>query len=324
MDAASLVGDVGGTHARFALIDAGAPPGAVRAAAVLPSKDHASLEDAIETYLKEHNQGMWPKEACVAVAGPVREGAVSFTNLHWRVTEKDLVRPGRFREARLINDFTATALALPALSSKEAVELGGPVPPPEFSSLAVLGPGTGFGVSALIRSADREVVVSGEGGHMSFAPTDPLELEVLKILGGRYGRVSIERLLSGAGLLDLYDALRIIRGGGEPLGDPEAVTRAALAGDGLAREAVEVFCGVLASTAGDFALAFGARGGVYLAGGVALTLRTFLEGSAFRRRFEDKGRLADFNRAIPTFLITHPHPNLLGAVRALPSRADAP
>jgi glucokinase len=315
------VGDIGGTHARFALVataDAGA--GLSRPES-LACRDFASIQDAIQAYLDRTNQGRWPRRGGLAVAGPVQDGAVTFTNLGWRFSEADLTGPSRLQEAHLMNDFVATALAAPALTASDLDWIGPVLAVKPGATLAVLGPGTGFGVAALVREGDREVVMGGEGGHIAFAPSfapgDGLEAEIAALLAARHGRVSVERMLSGPGILDVYDALGQIKGRGAALFDPEAVTAAARAGDPLAVLTLEVFCAALGSVAGDFALAFGALGGVFIAGGVAPPLLDFLRAGAFRRRFEDKGRLSSYTQAIATQVIKHPYPNLLGAARRL-------
>jgi glucokinase len=325
MQTGRLVGDVGGTHARFRLLEGAAKKrgvGAADAKAVrhpetYACRDFPSLDAALKTFLDAHNDGAWPEAAAIAVAGPVVDGAVAFTNLGWRVTEDDLARPGRFESAVLLNDFAACALALPELKSADLLALGPTRVGAKGASLAVLGPGTGFGVAALVRDGAGTAVLSGEGGHIAFAPSGERQIDVLRVLSKRFGRVSLERLLSGPGIVDIYDALRALDERGAPLEGPEAVTAAADQGDALANESLEMFAEALGAAAGDFALAYGARGGVFLAGGVALNLKARLAEPGFRKAFEAKGRFAAYLSAIPTWLITHPFPNLLGAAYAL-------
>ncbi len=318
--AARLVGDVGGTHARFRLLAGTASARDaldVRAPETLDCRDHQSLEAALQAFLDAQNAGVWPEAGSIAVAGPVAGGEVAFTNLGWRTSERDLTGPDRFRRVRLLNDFAACALALPALEGRDLLTIGPEVPGEEAASLAVLGPGTGFGVAALIREGPKACVAEGEGGHAAFAPQGERQIEILRALARRFGRVSLERLLSGPGVVDIYEALRTIEGRGPVLGGPEAVSAAAGRGEALAEESLQIFCEVLGAAAGDFVLAFGARGGLYIAGGVALSLKSRLADGRFRKAFEDKGRFSAYLAAVPTKLISHPFPNLLGALAAL-------
>ncbi len=322
--AGRLVGDVGGTHARFRLLSDGPRSGGVteedqegvRAPDTFDCRDFSSLEAVIQAFLDMRSGGRWPACAVLAVAGPVADGRMRFTNQGWSVSETELTSAGRFRTVRLINDFAACALSLPVLGPQDLLDLGPPVAGDTRASLAVLGPGTGFGVAALIREGERTAVLSGEGGHMDFAPVGERQIEILKVLARRFGRVSLERLLSGPGIVEIYEALCALEGRQEPLAGPEAVTAAAASGAPLALESLDIFVSALGAASGDFALAYGARGGVYIAGGVALSLKARLQTPAFRRAFEAKGRFADYVRAVPTRLITHPYPNLLGAAAA--------
>jgi glucokinase len=180
-----------------------------------------------------------------------------------------------------------------------------------------LGAGTGFGVAALARSDRGDIALATEGGHGGFAPSDEVELQVLRRMMGKYGRVSIERLLSGQGLYDLYCALADLKGQAPALPDEVAVTKEGLVGDPLAAEALDRFGGILGAVAGDLALTFGARGGVYVSGGIAPRIAERLAAGSFRARFEDKGRLSDYVATIPTYLVLHPYPAIVGAARQL-------
>lgn len=310
-----LVGDVGGTNARFALVD---QERKVRYPKTYPAKDFATLDDAVCAYMKDTAGRKRPTRAAIAVAGPVVDGEIEFTNLDWQVSESDLVANCDFEAVKLLNDFAAQALAAPRLEPENlhrigAVERGAP-----DGAIAVVGPGTGFGVAALARSGGRDTPLPSEGGHGGFAPFDEVEDQILDRLRTIHGsRVSIERVLSGPGLLNLYKALGEIEGLPAPIVAPSGVVEAAEAGDRLASLAVDRFCAILGGVAGDLALTFGARGGVYIAGGIAPRIIARLEVGDFRARFEAKGRLADYVRDIPTQVITHPYTALLGAARAL-------
>jgi glucokinase len=313
---AGLVGDIGGTNARFALAvpSDGRPEFAEFRG--YQCADYACVDEALEAYFKQLD-GPRPKTAVIAVAGPVVEGSISFTNLGWRMTERDLAKSLGFDRITLINDYAALALAAPVLGEDDARRIGPAVAGHPNSTLAILGAGTGFGASALVRDGAREAVLTTEGGHIAFAPTGALEVEIWRILSHRFGRVSVERILSGPGLMNLYSALVEIEGRGHPCITPDEVTRRADDGEALALRAVNIFCEILGSVAGDFALAYGAQGGVFVAGGVAPHFLAHLERSAFRDRFEAKGRFESYLSAIPTRVVTHPQAALLGAGRAL-------
>lgn len=310
-----LVGDVGGTNARFALVDA---EGRVRHLHIYPAREYGSLSDVIADYLKRTVGSRRPPRAVVAVAGPVLDGEITFTNLDWTVSEGDLLATFDFEAVRLLNDFSAQALACPRLEPDKLRVLG-----PELRGggpdcpLVVLGAGTGFGVAGLARGPLGDYPVATEGGHAAFAPTDEVEVEIWRRMHARHGRVSVERLLSGAGLFELYGILCDLGQGAATCGDEKAVMEAAAAGDAQAGAALDRFCAILGSVAGDLALTFGARGGVFISGGIAPRMSDRLASGQFRARFEDKGRLSAFVKDIPTALVLHPYPALLGAAREL-------
>jgi glucokinase len=213
----------------------------------------------------------------------------------------------------VVNDFAAVARSLPLLEPKDTVQIGAGEAQAGGVMVAI-GPGTGTGVASLVLDgAGEPLVVPGEGGHVDFAPVGDIEIAVLQYLRGRFERVSIERLLSGDGLLSLYRALCDIHGHGIALSTPEAVGKAAQAhSDPMAAEAMAVFFAVLGSVAGDLALTLGARGGVYIAGGIVPRYVELLRHSQFRSRFESKGRFSEHNKVIPSLVVTHPNPGLLG------------
>jgi glucokinase len=310
-----LVGDVGGTNARFALVDA---QGHIRNPRSFPCKDYPSLDAIVAEYIETTVGKKRPPKAVIAVAGPVMDGEIEFTNLDWRVSEGDLLAHFEFEAVELINDFGAQALACPLLEGADLRSLGKALPKgPHDCPIVALGAGTGFGVAGLARSERGDIALATEGGHASFAPSDEVEVEVLRRLMAKYGRVSIERLLSGQGLYDLYCALSDLNGQAPALPDEVAVTREGLVGDPLAAETLDRFGGMLGAVAGDLALTFGARGGVYVSGGIAPRIAERLAAGSFRARFEDKGRLADYVAAIPTYLVLHPYPAIVGAARQL-------
>jgi glucokinase len=309
-----LVGDVGGTHARFALVD---EQGHIRFPRTFAARDYGSLTEVIAEYIETSAGRRHPPRAVVAVAGPVVDGEIEFTNLDWRISEAEILAAFSFEAVKLLNDFAAQALACPRLGSDDLRQLGPKLRGAENCPLVVLGAGTGFGVAGLARSDLGDVPLSTEGGHAGFAPTDEVEVEVWRRLAAQHGRVSIERLLSGPGLYDLYLALAAIQGDTADLKDEVAVLAAGEAGQPLASATLDRFCAIMGAVAGDLALTYGARGGVYVSGGIAPRLLDRLTGGSFRARFEDKGRLADYVALIPTNLITHPYAALVGAAREL-------
>jgi len=310
-----LVGDIGGTNARFALVDFDGPDPRLIEPTAYKGEDYDTAEDAIEDYLAKVGV-KHPDQAVVAVAGPIEHGAVHFTNIDWRLSEDSLRRAGGFRNARLINDFTAQALAAPRLSPKDLRQIG-PLPTSGEGDLAIIGPGTGFGAAGMVRRHGCDTPLTTEGGHISFAPVDEIEIEILRGLQAKYGRVSVERILAGPGMEDLHVLLAQIEG--RPIEElaAKAITEGAVAGRECCKTTVERFCAILGSTAGDLALALGARGGVFIAGGIAPRIIDLLEASAFRERFEAKGRLSDYVKDIPTHVILHPHTALIGAAVAM-------
>ncbi|MCR5877931.1 glucokinase [Phenylobacterium sp. J367] len=311
---AGLVGDVGGTNARFAVVDA---QGHVRNPRIFPAKDYANINEVIGEYLETTCGRKHPARAVIAVAGPVVDGAIEFTNLDWQISEGELIADFSFEAVKLLNDFAAQALAAPRLDPEELRPIGPKLRGAEDCPMVVLGAGTGFGVSCLARGDRGDIAIATEGGHAAFAPTDEVEVEVWKRLKAEFGRVSIERLLSGPGLHDLYRALADIEGVPAPLADQKVVTEAGNAGDPLAGRTLDRFCAIMGSVAGDIALTMGARGGVFISGGIAPRLADRLESGGFRARFEDKGRLSDYVKEIPTSLVLHPYPAIIGAAREL-------
>lgn len=259
----------------------------------------------------------------VAAAGPVEDGQVVFTNNPaWRISEPGLAKVAGLEQAWLINDFAGQALAIERLSDADLRAIGGPSERPRQGSAVILGPGTGFGAGARIDDGRACAILTGEGGHTSFAPGDETEVELLRILMKEFDRISIERILSGPGLLNLYRALAQLRGEPAPTQTPDAVTQGALAGEPLCRLALERFCAILGSVAGDFALAFGAKAGVYISGGIAPNIIGVLAASDFRRRFEAKGRMGDYLKPIPTLVVMQPQAALIGAAGLLAERTQ--
>ena len=306
----SLLADIGGTNARFALAHAGAAPGAV---AVLPCDGFAGLAEAAEAYLETANPPVRPARAAVAVASPVTGDEVTLTNRRWSFSVAAMRERLRLERLWVVNDFAAIARAIPHLGPGDRAAVGGGEPAPG-APVAVLGPGTGLGVSALVPDrAGGWLPLATEGGHVTLPATDAREMAVIDYLRGRYEHVSAERALSGPGLVNLYEALARIAGrDAETLEPSEITARALLGDDALCVDAVALFCCFLGTVAGDLALTLGARGGVWIAGGIVPRLGDAFARSPFRARFEAKGRFTPYMKAIPTYVVTHKYPAFPG------------
>jgi glucokinase len=310
-----LVADVGGTHVRFALVDvAAAEPIVAGSDRRFRAAEFAGFSDAARRYLDE--TASRPKSIVIAAAGPRVGGEVRLTNLPWVISSARIEAAFGFKRATLINDFAAMALSVPLLKRSDLRPLGAPEPPAldaaTSRAFAIVGPGTGLGVGALLVRDARLTALETEGGHAGFAPGDAEEIEILRRLAARFGRVSNERLLCGSGLLNLYEVLCEIGGTPVRMSTPEDVTRHADDDDDC-RRAVERFCAILGSVAGDLALVFGAWDGVYLTGGLAPRLEHWLAAGAFRTRFEAKGRFASAMARVPASIVLHADAGLLGA-----------
>ena len=313
-----VVADIGGTNARFALVDDLAAARSTLSHVInYKVADHATLAVALERYFDEVSEER-PRRAAIAVACPVLGDRVRFTNNGWQFSQAELIRLLELEQLKVFNDFAAQAMALPYLAAHQLADIG-EVPEPDLTSdtLAVLGPGTGLGVAGLHLGGERHTVFTSEGGHVAFAAADDLEFEVLKLLNRRYDRVSYERILSGQGIRNLYEALGQIMDQHVEAYDPTAITAHALAGDDpLCAQTLERFCAILGGFAGDVALMLRARH-VYLTGGILPRFIEFLRHSGFRRRFEAKGRFSDLMRRTPVSVIVEPSPGLVGAAAAL-------
>ena len=311
------VADVGGTHARFAL--AGIDGGRVVSLGepvTLKTSEHGSFQLAWQEFCRR--SGEHPNELAIAFAGPVGGELLKLTNNPW------VIRPALIKERlgvdryTIVNDFGAVAYAVATLGDEHFQHLCGPQQPfPEQGVTSVVGPGTGLGVAALLKKTDGYEVIETEGGHVDFAPLDVLEDRILVELRRSFRRVSIERIASGRGLWNVYEALGAIEGLSLTIRDEKELWKAALAGsDSLANAALDRVCLTLGAVAGDIALAQGAAA-VVIAGGVGLRLADYLPRSGFRDRFIAKGRFERRMDEMPVKLITHPQPGLIGAAAAV-------
>jgi glucokinase len=309
--ATAILADIGGTNARFSLlIDGEITPISTYAVA-----DYPSPVEAARAYLAGPAAGHRPRVAVMAAAGPVVDGRVSMTNAAW-VVDAAAIREGLgLRSARVINDFEALGWALPGFGPADLVVIG-PDVRGETGPMAVMGPGTGFGLAALASDGDAEVVLVTEGGHATLPAENRREDAIIAALRARHPHVSIERALSGPGLVELYEAIAAVDHATVPARSSAEIVAHALAGDcATSRATLEAFCGFLGSVAGNAALTLGALGGLFIAGGIVPRFTDFLRRSAFRARFEAKGRLAPYLARIPTAVIVHPEPAFVGLAR---------
>jgi glucokinase len=312
-----LMGDVGGTNARFAVQEApGAPPTQV---VTYPSVDYATFDDALKAYVAQLTCAR-PLQAAVGIANPIVGDHVQMTNFHWAFSIEAVRKELGFDRLLLINDFTALALSLPALLPEHLRRIGSSGVADPKGPVGLIGPGTGLGVSGLLHDTSGHAVpLGGEGGHVSLAAATPREDGVVAVLRDKFGHASAERALSGMGLVNLYEALCTIDAVPSKALDPAGVTGAATSGsDPRCVEAVEIFFGFLGSVAGNLALTLGARGGMYIGGGIVPRLGDWIDRSSFRERFVAKGRFRDYLDGIPTWLIhAETSPALIGAANAL-------
>lgn len=320
LNATRLLADVGGTHARFAW-QAG-PGAAIEHVRVLRVTEHPSLQHAMRSYLDGVGLAR-PGAAAIAMANPVTGDAVRMTNHDWAFSQAALQAEFGLHTLRVINDFTALALALPHLPADELRQVGGGPAQPD-AAIGLLGAGTGLGVSGLLPDGRGGwVPLQGEGGHVTLPAATPRERLVMDGFQLRYGHASAERVLSGPGLFDTF-MLLCEADGASPAGldSAAAVSEAALARrHPQAEETLQLFSALLGAVAGDLALTLGARGGVYVGGGIVPRLGTWFDTSPFRQRFEAKGRFQAYLAAIPVWVITSGQPPaLLGASHALDAR----
>ena len=314
-----LIADIGGTNARFALVDPDAPITQVLHVQTLCNAEFASLQHAAGHYLK--SVGAQPRRGAIALASPIDVDEIRLTNRAWSFSRSELQQTLGLDELLLLNDFGAVALAVPTLEAHDRITLHGQSKTLR-GPVSVLGPGTGLGVAQLVGSeAQGWQVVETEGGHVTFAPIGDEEQAVARWMTAHYGRTSNERVLCGKGIAHVDAVLRgatnLETGQAAALRDPADIVAMALEGHDLtARRTLARFCAVLGSVAGDAALIHGART-VMIAGGIVPRFVPFLRSSAFRERFLAKGRFAAHLESVAIHVITHPNPGLLGAAVAL-------
>ena len=311
-----LVADIGGTNSRFAMCEDGKTD--LICPRKYPNKDYNSLGDVIQHYLDDVEKK--PSRACMAVAGPAHSNDVCLTNIDWEFSVVDYIKRFDLEGLKLTNDFTALAMSVPYLDKANYACIGrGNAVRIDKQPIAVLGPGTGLGVSGLLWNGNSYTALQGEGGNTSFAPTTDEELEILKIARTYMDHVRHEDFISGTGLPFLHKIRAELHGKKDEKLTAEDITwRAKMSKGGFCYNTVDVFCGMLGSMAGNMALTLGAFGGVYIGGGVAPQLEEVFVNSSFRDRFEAKGRFEDYVKNIPTYLLlSHSRNALIGAAAML-------
>lgn len=312
----ALIGDIGGTNARFALVS----PGSVEPYSIenLACADYPGLIEAAKDYLQRVGAvgQEAPTDACLAFACPVHEERVKLTNNHWEFLKEDVRTALGLSQFKTLNDFTAQALGALHVGGEHRHTIKPGTGDPHAAYL-VIGPGTGLGVAGVFPGRHAWIPLPTEGGHVTFAPTDDTERALLAELHKYHARVSVERILCGQGLLDLYHAHCATEGVPSRCTTPSDVTTAASADDATAQRTLLRFLKILGDVSGDAALTLGARGGVYFCGGILPRLRDWLPQSGLAQAFSTKGRLSSYNANTPLWLITHPWTGLLGAVEGL-------
>ncbi|RFC63173.1 glucokinase [Fulvimarina endophytica] len=304
-----LIGDIGGTNARFAILkDAFAEP---KFFDNVETASFASIDAAIQECVLDQTS-VQPKSAVLAIAGPIDGDELDLTNCPWVIRPKGMIADLGLEEVVVINDFEAQALAISAIGDGGRAEIGNGIHR-EGASRAVIGPGTGLGVAGLVRARNMWIPVAGEGGHIDIGPRTERDHAIWPHLATVGGRISGEQILSGRGLVNLYNAICKSAGKVSDCQTPAEVTRAAEAGaDPQAKEAIELFSIYLGRIAGDIALVFIARGGVYIAGGIFKRLLPLVDHARMREAFEDKAPHTHLMSEIPLYVITEPQPALAG------------
>lgn len=315
-----IVADIGGTNARFGLVNTGEQQNqgiVVENQKTFPSAEFDGVEQAVTHYLDSINGAGVKRDsikgACLAVAGPVAGNTIKLTNLNWNICTSSARRDLRLENLQIINDFAAYAYAIQYVQPQylRTVNKGIGI---KSSPVAVVGPGTGFGVASLVNRNGHVSVLTSEGGHMSLAATTALQSAIKEQLSHQYSYVSIERVFSGPGLRRLYQALAAVEGVQARELSSAQVSQFGLEGsDDMCRRTLALFCSWLGSVIGDLTLALGARGGVYLGGGILPKIADFLIASDFRQSFKSKDQMSHYLQDIPVQLVTNGNSALLGA-----------
>jgi len=304
----ALVADVGGTNIRLGI--ANLDDLSISQIIAYQCADFDNIDGAIQKYIDETNAEF--ELACIDVATAVDGDVVSLTNNHWEFSQQKLQQQFGLKKLVVINDFTAIAMSVPNIPDDKKIQIGGKTAHAE-KPIAIYGAGTGLGVAHLVHSGEKWIPLGGEGGHVDFAPVEQDEIAVLTELQKKYARVSAEQILSGLGLVQIYQSLCASKGIAAKDYQPADVSKHAIAGtDEVAEQSLQVFCRVLGSFGGNLALNLNTAGGVYIAGGIVPRFIDYVKQSDFRRRFDEKGRLSRVVVDIPVYIVTEEQPGLIG------------
>ncbi|WP_448211653.1 glucokinase [Colwellia sp. MEBiC06753] len=310
----NIVADIGGTNLRIGIAN---DSGSTEHLTVYQCADYSGLEQVVADFISKFELTDKIINACFAIACPVENDLIKMTNLPWQFSKSELKQNLNLNKLLLINDFTAIAHAVPMLGEQQKVQVGrGKVV--AGKPISICGPGTGLGVANLVNDNDKWISLSGEGGHVDFAPIDEQEIAILNFLLTKYQHVSYEQLLSGLGIEQIYQGL--LSYNDKPvvtLAAKDITAKALEESCDICQETLAQFCRILGSFAGNLALTLGSFSGVYIAGGIVPRFIEYFEQSEFRKRFEEKGRLSGFNQNIPTFVVTESQPGILGAAAYL-------
>ncbi len=305
-----LIADVGGTNIRLQLVDLQtAEAGQLKK---YLCADYPAIIDVIRQYVVDCGQPEVVR-GCIAIACPTNSDWIAMTNHSWAFSKAETQAELGWERLDVINDYTAIAMSLPHLTDTQKVQLGGGQAT-EMAPIAVYGPGTGLGVAHLIPAGDKWYPMPGEGGHVDFAPIDDVDSHILSFLSKRYAHVSVEQLLSGPGIVQIYEAICDLRNHTPTHDDAAEISQRAIDnGCAICVETLQQFCRILGSFGGNLALTMSTFGGVYVAGGIIPRFIEFVQSSDFRARFDAKGRFEDFNKQIPVYVVTEDQPGLVGA-----------
>ncbi|MEM8936071.1 MAG: glucokinase [Pseudomonadota bacterium] len=315
MTGAAIVADIGGTNARFALVEESALGPIVRDVTRYRAKEFATIEDAARAFLDQ--EGVRPARACFAVAAPLSGDQVRFTNSPWEFGVESLKHALALDEFSVVNDFHALAAGAVNLPTDGWCQVKDGEGDP-FAPRLVIGPGTGLGQAYVVETNGVLHIVTTEGGHVAFAPSNDKQIEILRYLTQDLGRVTIEHVISGQGIVNIYRALQAIDGDEKEIPSPDEITRTAIdQSNPMAVEAVSLFCEFLGRAAGDAVLSVGARGGVFIGGGIVPKIKDFFLSSRFIGAFCDKGDMCDYVAPVPVKLIVEEHTALIGSAHLL-------
>ena len=305
----SVVIDLGGTNIRFAVCNL--RTGELSELKEFSCQEFIDFDSALMCYFARLKSEV--KHVCIGIACPTDGDVIVMTNLNWQFSKKTIQKKFKLTSLYVINDYTAISLAVPFLSAEEKAQVGGGKIKKDGVKV-VFGPGTGLGVSHLIKFSEKWISLDGEGGHASFTALTHEQTHILFLLQAKFGHVSAERLLSGQGIMNIYLCLCNLLDKKPQFNESKFITAAALNGScDIAQKTLNIFCQIMGGFAGNLALNLASTGGVYIAGGIVPRFIDFFLSSEFRKYFEDKGRFKTYLSSIPTFLITHNNPGLLGA-----------